>query len=135
MNRTIYENTKMGIMSFLSGLIERAVDPYAQEIQGNFKLDNLRKKLESCLKETSLLINAWGYSEENPNKEMRIRDISTVCARRMCEEINKEVFALFRENSKEMFFMIDFMAFSTQIAEMLSNEFLSMDNRNKNLKN
>lgn len=135
MNRTIYENAQAGIMSFLSGLIERAIDPYTQEIQGNFKLNKLRTKLEESLIGATSLINAWGYSEENPNKEMRIRDISLVCARRMCEQINEEVFSLFRENSKEAFFMIDFMAFSNQIAEMISREFLSMERRKDFIKN
>lgn len=125
MNNTIYENTKTAVMSFLSKLIEKAIDPYALEIEGSFKLDNLRHKLEKTLKDTVTLINAWGYSD---NKS-RIHDISLLCARRMCAQINNEVFALYRSQCKDTFFMIDFNAFSGRISELLNEEFVQMDAR------
>lgn len=129
MKNTVYENAEVAVMTFLSDLVERAIDPYSLEIKGNFKLQTLKKKLQKTLKDTVSLVNAWGYSSD----EERMRDISLLCARRMCAQINKEVFSLFRENTEESFFLIDFNAYAYSISELLLKEFLKMENRNKNL--
>jgi len=124
MNNLMYQEAETEVVGYFTRLIKEAIEPYAQEITGSYKLTNLRGKLINEFKKSLSLIFGWGFSsKEEPEKTSYYEDIAAVCAYKMCEKVSDELFSVYRENSKTSFFLIDFRAYSSKVSSFLKTLF------------
>lgn len=132
MNNLIYQEAETEVVSYFTNLIREAVEPYSFEIQGSFKLTNLKEKLVKDFKKALSLLFGWGFSSaEEPAKSNYYEEIAGVCACKMCGEISDELFAVYRNNSAESFFLIDFRAYSSKVSSFLNTLFNRLNKKQK----
>mgnify|MGYP003294792128 CR=1 FL=1 len=132
MNNLIYQEAETEVVSYFTKLIGEAIEPYAYEISGSYKLSGLREKIILNFKKALELIFGWGFSSnEEPAKSKYYEDIAGVCAHKICEEVSEELFSVYRRNSENSFFLIDFRAYSSKVSEFLESLFKRISKRRK----
>ena len=124
MKAATLEDVKTRLMDYLTDLIKQALDPYATQFKGCFQLPGLKRRLGCLIKELASIID-YRNSNTGKSRETKISmlDISKAYAHKMCSAINEDMFDLYATNIAESFFLIDFNAFSEQIASELQTAF------------